>query len=278
MEQKKRYQFPLSDPQLPLALESIGLNGNQETIIREKGYPVYHWLQTIEGAGFFEIADQRIQIQKNQGLLLSPHIPHAYKASKPDWKTAYITFAGALSEELLRHFAIATAAPLKWAPDAPLQSFITDYLGVLSHHHDPAGLQSSTMLYSFMTLLKQYSSVEKGKAAVTQIASLKPLLKWLEEVYHDPSIGQDEMAERMQCSGKYLNKKFKYATGMTSYQYLLELRIKKAKERLSEADGLRIAELGRQVGFRDTSHFVATFRRYVSITPNEFRRCLTSPK
>lgn len=272
MKQVRRYEFPLMDRDLPLALESIGLNGEQEVIEREKGYPVYHWLQTIEGTGELELASQIITLQKHQGLLLSPHVPHTYKSLKHVWTTAYITFEGALAEELLAQFSIGTSAKVVWQAEDPLQTYITNYLDVLRLSQNPTGLQSSAMLYGFLTLLKQYSSFENGKSANTQMASLKPLLLWLEDVFHDPSIGLDTMAERMHCSGKYLNKKFKSATGMTAYQYLIALRIKKAKERLSEAMEITISDVSRQVGFRDTSHFVATFHRFVGLTPNQFRR------
>ena len=40
---------PLQMKPMPIYAESIGYNHDQEKMIRTDGYPIYHWLQTLEG-------------------------------------------------------------------------------------------------------------------------------------------------------------------------------------------------------------------------------------
>ncbi|MNP77437.1 Melibiose operon regulatory protein [compost metagenome] len=58
---------------------------------------------------------------------------------------------------------------------------------------------------------------------------------------------------------------------MTAYSYFILLRIRKAKEIMTGDTALTIRETAVRVGFRDASHFVATFRRIEGVTPEQFR-------
>lgn len=58
---------------------------------------------------------------------------------------------------------------------------------------------------------------------------------------------------------------------MTAYAYFILLRIRKAKELMTLYPRMTIKEVAGQVGFRDSSHFVATFRRLEDVTPEQFR-------
>ena len=51
MKIKKRFFLPRPDPSVPLFLESVGFNPEQEPISRSEGFPYYHWLQTAVGEG-----------------------------------------------------------------------------------------------------------------------------------------------------------------------------------------------------------------------------------
>lgn len=47
----KRYFLTSREQKLPLFIDSIGLNGQQEDVDRPEGFPCFHWLQTIQGKG-----------------------------------------------------------------------------------------------------------------------------------------------------------------------------------------------------------------------------------
>ena len=57
---------------------------------------------------------------------------------------------------------------------------------------------------------------------------------------------------------------------MTPHQYIVQLRMERAKTLLSDSD-LPLAEVAAQVGFADQSHFSSTFRRTTAMTPRSYR-------
>ncbi|MBW4082432.1 response regulator [Paenibacillus sp. S150] len=70
----------------------------------------------------------------------------------------------------------------------------------------------------------------------------------------------------------YLSKLFKQETGLTLTEYVIEIRIRKAKQLLKNAPDLKIHEIGAEVGYPDPAYFNKLFKKVVGVTPNEYKR------
>jgi transcriptional regulator GlxA family with amidase domain len=119
----------------------------------------------------------------------------------------------------------------------------------------------------------ELENVRANRASSIQslVERLTPLLQYLDAEYHNPDLGMAEMAGRMQISQRHLNSLFKQAFGSTPYQYLINLRIRKAKEFLANHRSCPIHQIAEMSGFRETSHFIATFRKHERQTPEQYR-------
>jgi len=69
----------------------------------------------------------------------------------------------------------------------------------------------------------------------------------------------------------FLTKKFKNETGVSPYQFLLLLRIKRAKQFLIETD-ISISDIADETGFCSQAHMTRHFSKIVGITPLKFRQ------
>lgn len=78
-------------------------------------------------------------------------------------------------------------------------------------------------------------------------------------------------AEKMHFSRDYLSRVFKKEMGITIGEYLLRIRMEKAKSLLSEPGRYKIYEVCELAGYNDKVHFSKTFKRYFGITPKEFQ-------
>jgi AraC family transcriptional regulator len=65
-------------------------------------------------------------------------------------------------------------------------------------------------------------------------------------------------------------REFKRATGTTPHQYLLQQRIRHAKELLSNSE-MPLVDVGFQSGFSHQSHFTRLFRKLTGTTPLSYR-------
>lgn len=64
---------------------------------------------------------------------------------------------------------------------------------------------------------------------------------------------------------------FKSTTGVPPYQYVLGLRIGRAKALLSDAAAVSLTDVARSCGFSNQQHLARTFRRVAGVTPGRFR-------
>ncbi len=80
----------------------------------------------------------------------------------------------------------------------------------------------------------------------------------------------DELARRACMSKAHFCRRFKEETGASPWTYLTLLRLEKAKK-LLECSELSPGEIAGLCGFYDASYFSRQFRRYVKVTPLEYR-------
>ncbi len=76
-----------------------------------------------------------------------------------------------------------------------------------------------------------------------------------------------------QCHLSYSNfaAKFREQYGMSCKEYIERMKLFKAEEYLLFTD-LDLAEISRQTGFSDQSHFIRCFKKFRGVTPNQFRK------
>ncbi len=81
----------------------------------------------------------------------------------------------------------------------------------------------------------------------------------------------EKLSYEVALSPYYLIRLFRRIYRQTPHQYLIQLRITRAKELLSHSD-LSITEICADVGFESLGSFSALFRKIAGITPSAYRR------
>ncbi len=87
----------------------------------------------------------------------------------------------------------------------------------------------------------------------------------------EKNISLKEMADRVHLSPNYLLKIFKKETGIAPKEYILRMRIEHAKFLLSTTN-MTIKKIALECGFSDASYFSFYFKKYLNITPIEYRK------
>ena len=84
-------------------------------------------------------------------------------------------------------------------------------------------------------------------------------------------ISLKDLADIACMSNSHFLRAFRNTVGQTPYNYVLTMRIERARGLLIQQPQLAIAEVARQTGFKNLSHFSTTFRRIVAVTPSTYR-------
>lgn len=98
---------------------------------------------------------------------------------------------------------------------------------------------------------------------------LKQVITYI-QAHLTEDISLAEMATAVGMSPYYFCRLFKQSMGISPYQYVIECRIDRAKELLSQGEK-SIAEVALEVGFASQSQFTKHFKRIVGITPKQMR-------
>ncbi|MFC5529739.1 response regulator transcription factor [Cohnella yongneupensis] len=107
----------------------------------------------------------------------------------------------------------------------------------------------------------------KGEAEGRVVTLIK---KYIEEEYRK-DISLSELAEKVYLNPQYVSQLFKAQTGQTITDYLLQVRIEKAKEIMKYNLELKVYEVGELVGYQDPVYFNRLFKKITGVTPKEYR-------
>jgi AraC-like DNA-binding protein len=130
---------------------------------------------------------------------------------------------------------------------------------------DASELERATRVAETLSEIVGTSSPSHARAplAVRRARSL------LHDALADP-IRLDELAEHAGLDKFHLLRAFRSAVGLPPYEYLMQIRIARARELLRQ--GALVAEAAQAVGFYDQSQLHRHFRRIVGITPGAYAR------
>lgn len=102
---------------------------------------------------------------------------------------------------------------------------------------------------------------------------LLPALSYLSEHYPDPLLSNAELAAQCNISEVYFRKIFVESYHITPRQYLIDIRLNRAKQLLAEGT-LKISAVAEQCGFTNQYHFCRIFKEKTNVTPSEYRKCM----
>ena len=80
----------------------------------------------------------------------------------------------------------------------------------------------------------------------------------------------EELAERIGVDRKYLRNLFTEHLGVSTKDYIMNLRIERAKELLSESD-MSVISVASSVGYSDALGFSKIFKKYTGLSPSDYR-------
>ena len=83
--------------------------------------------------------------------------------------------------------------------------------------------------------------------------------------------GLDYMKQKAPCTQEHLCKCFRKYMDKTPTEYITEVRIKRAAQKLVETDK-KILAIALNLGFQSQSYFYKMFKKYYSVSPGKYRK------
>lgn len=122
--------------------------------------------------------------------------------------------------------------------------------------------QTAAVVSSIADYSEHTTASNSGKVA--------EVLDFIRENYADPNMGATLLSEHLDISTSYLSRIVKQTTGVGIVDCIHEVRIKAAKQLLTETD-LSVDEIAEKVGFSNRWTLTRSFKRYEGTTPSAYR-------
>lgn len=97
------------------------------------------------------------------------------------------------------------------------------------------------------------------------------LVKAYIDKYYSQEICLENLASMSNMSDSYFSRKFKARFGVNYLKYLQRIRLENAAKLLVETS-LSIERIAEMVGFRETSYFSRSFKKYFALSPHVYRK------
>ena len=226
---------------------------------------------TVDGAFDLTVNGIPYHIEKNRvffipaGSDLVFHINNDGKLCKY-YTHFYLTLSGT---ELKDAFDI----PAMFEPsDAEtIRSYFEKMMQLMESKDDPTvQIALNSALLGLVSEMLMQAKARPSEKTVRIPAKMREAAAYLENHIAD-GYSVNEAAEHIGYSAAHFSKKFKAAYGRTPTEYLAELKIRLARERLKHTDA-SISEIASALGFSDTSYFSSFFKTRTGLSPAFFRK------
>lgn len=108
--------------------------------------------------------------------------------------------------------------------------------------------------------------IARRRRSGTQI-TVQEMMRFIRERLHEEDLSLYMVADKLYVNYSYLSRIFKKLTGQSFSEYVLRLRMEKAKQLLANGD--KVYDAAKQVGYRHVNYFSKAFAKYWGIKPSE---------
>lgn len=223
------------------------------------------------GRGTFESEQSAGEtVEAGQVLFLFPGIWHRYRPDPATgWHEHWIGFDGAIARRWVKGGFFVPSSPLfkSLHEDQWLELF--SELTAAAQADRPA-LQQIMAGYIAQMVGLLFAGVQAGASAGGQ--SERMVQRAIARMRADASGELDAqlLARELNVGYSLFRHLFRQHTGSSPHQYLLELRLARARNLLEQTAG-SVKEVARQAGFDDEHYFCRLFKLKLGVTPGQWR-------
>ncbi len=130
------------------------------------------------------------------------------------------------------------------------------------------------LVMELFVLLSRALKMEWENSIKTKSPKLRELISISVNFIHtnfERDISLGDISKFVFLSPSYFTRAFKEETGMSPINFLLKVRIDRAKELLADT-GLKISDIALSVGFSNQQRFNEMFKKYAHQTPLQYRK------
>lgn len=236
-------------------------------------YGIVHYIQS--GKGTFTIRGVTYEVGEGDSFFIFPGELHHYVADEREpWKYRWIGYRGTGADQLLASIGIGPHAPIvqNYRTHRVEAMFRNVYkalqLGGVAGDIEAEGYTRVAFAEYARSTVKGNTSQKADKRSDIE-RQVEQAARWL-SLQFDKSISIDELAHTLGYHRTYLSKMFRKQMGESPMQFLLRVRMERAKTLLMTTR-LTIEQVAASVGYEDALYFSKLYKKWYSCSPSTHR-------
>ncbi len=249
-------------------LQEVGeLKSSTPHTSEREGLYSYLFLIVKSGSGSVIYEKNEYELKKGDCFFVDCLKHYAHRCN--NWEIFWVHFNGNGMAGIYNKFLERSGKPVFVAKEEEnLSNIITDLYSIALTEDPIRDMRINEKLSSLLMEIMQQSL--KPLAQNRTHGSITRIKDYLDENYTQ-QISLALLSNLFKMNKYILEKEFKKKYGLAIIEYLLRVRIIKAKELLRFSDKT-IEEIGRCVGINEPYYFSRVFKKIEGISPREFRR------
>ena len=261
------FRTPLSaEKEIGLWIDRIGINNNPGKPERLRILGLYAAVCVETGSGFYySDANGEIAVKAGDTIIVFPDIPNMYYPENK-WDTRFVVWNGPEAVKLETLGFLSREKPvIPGSADVVVEA--NKALLEIINREDLNSILARKNIALDM-ILKLHQRNEAGKRWCPTDSSIEKAISYMRTNYQK-NISVNAYAGYANLSETHFRRLFKQRTGRSPKEFLISLRISKAKELLSR--GVPIKEAAAFVGWDDEFYFMRIFKKVSGISAGKFR-------
>lgn len=242
------------------------LSGPQYEVIRED-YNDYLIMHVV--SGLLHVVNEGVSytVGPDQTVLLNCHKPHQY-GTPQESEFYYVHFDGCNSAEIFQYLKTNSSLVMasQWSREVldPLKLLYSKF----KYGSGVPEAEASSIVHAILgNLVAPRSKAETRNEFHSQ--AVNEAVDYI-QAHLDAEISVEHLADQVKMSPYYFSRLFKRCLQQSPHEYILTLRLDKAKYLLTSTNQT-IAEISQEVGFLSDTGFINAFKNRVGISPGKFR-------
>ncbi|HRP57026.1 AraC family transcriptional regulator [Agriterribacter sp.] len=234
----------------------------------------YYLVFISKGGGIFETETTGSEkISEGTVFFLFPDIWHRYKPDKDTgWDEYWVGFDGYYARKLMDSgFFSAESCVVQIGLNQSALVIFHKMMEAVQKAHAGYHQFISSLVLQLLSLT--YYASAFGNRAGSENSFYISKAKFIMQESIEGNLSLQQLAERLMVSYSKFRQDFKKVTGLSPNQYLLGLRIRKAKE-LLQSTSLSMSEVAALAGFDSVYYFSKFFKKSTGTSPSLYRKKL----
>lgn len=233
---------------------------------RQKSHQNYFLNYVRKGAVYLQTENTVFRVRQGQIGLVNCRRPHRFY-TKGNAESLWIHFDGTDADRMVRRILAESGGQQSFSPENPLtaEKLMTSLISGMQEELISEAEQSVSV-YSLLCTLVPGTRKEAGYLRNGVFLQAREyILAHLSE-----SVTVKSMADAANLSESQFSRIFRSKVGFAPHEYVMILRLNKAKELLTSTD-LPLRDIAEQVGYSSDISFITAFRGKTGMSPTEFR-------